>query len=108
MVSAGFSLAAAGAAALARAGEFPHASSDRDPAQGSFGGVVREANASVVEDARERRPTVEAIVDRLADLAICNTGARLRRQSQALFLRPRIMPAALDRRNDLDAFHGNV
>src|SRR6266508_371220 len=42
----------------------------RDAAQRSFGGVARHAQAAVVEEAGERRPALEAVVDRLAGLAL--------------------------------------
>ena len=47
-------------AAGIRAGEGPILSSDRHTTQRSFGGVVRKADAAVVEEAGERCPAVEA------------------------------------------------
>jgi hypothetical protein len=55
-------------AALVGAGEGPVGASDRDAAQCPLSGVVRHAQAAVVEGAGERRPALEAVVDRLGGL----------------------------------------
>src|SRR5512134_1790986 len=51
------------AAALVRAGERLVPPSNRDAAQGAFGGVVRQADPAVVEEAGEGEPALEQIVD---------------------------------------------
>ena len=53
-------------AAGVRAGEGSVLSSDRHTTQCSFGGVVGEADAAVVEEAGERCPAVEQVVDGLS------------------------------------------
>ena len=51
-----------------RSGEGPVAAPDGHTAQCAFGGVVAEAYAPVVEEARERRPLIECVVDRLDEI----------------------------------------
>ena len=58
------------AAAFVRAGEGPVVAADRDAAQGPLGGVVGHAQAAIVEEASERRPALEAVVDRLGGVAL--------------------------------------
>src|SRR5215207_9377151 len=57
-------------AAFVRAGEGPVATADRDGTQLALGGVVRHAQAAIVEEAGERAPALEAVVDRFAGLAV--------------------------------------
>jgi hypothetical protein len=58
------------AAAFVGAGEGPVLAADGDGAQLPFGGIVRQAEASVIEEAGERIPTLEQIVDRLAGVVL--------------------------------------
>ena len=58
------------AAAFVGAGEGPVVAPDRDSAQRAFGGVVRQAQAAVIKEARERGPALEAVVDRLGGLVL--------------------------------------
>ena len=51
------------------AAEGPVASANRDPPQGSFGCIVRQADAAIVEEARERAPPFQAIIDRFRNRA---------------------------------------
>ena len=55
-------------AAFVRAGEGPVVASDGNAAQRPLGGIVRHAQAAVIEEARERDPAIEAVVDRLGDI----------------------------------------
>src|SRR6516165_7251611 len=55
--------------AFVGAGKGPVVSSDGDAAQRSFGGVVRDAQTAIGEEASERQPTFEAVVDCLGCLA---------------------------------------
>lgn len=55
-------------AATIGTGEQPRLSSESDAAQGSFRGVVRQADAPIVEEAGERRPALEHIVHRFGDI----------------------------------------
>ena len=55
-------------AASVRTGEGPVSSSDRHTPQRSLGGVVRKTDAAVVEEAGERCPAVEKVVDRLGGI----------------------------------------
>src|SRR6202795_5376375 len=57
-------------AASVRTGEGPVSSSDRHTPQRSFGGVVRKTDAAVVEEAGERCPAVEKVVDRLSGIVL--------------------------------------
>ena len=57
-------------AARVRAAEGPVAAADRDAANGSLGGIVRQADAAVVEEARERLPVIEGVVDRFGKRAL--------------------------------------
>ena len=61
--------------------EGPVVPADGDAAKRPFGGVVREAEAAVVEEAREGRPALEAVVDRLGEFV-------LGRELGALFVQP--------------------
>ena len=54
-------------AARVRTTESPVPAADRDAAHGSLGGVVGQADASIVEEAREGRPSFEAVVDGFGD-----------------------------------------
>src|SRR5664279_5768465 len=51
-------------------GEGPVSSSDRHAPQRSVGGVVRKTDAAVVEEAGERCPAVEKVVDRLGGIVL--------------------------------------
>src|SRR6516164_3398810 len=75
------------------AGKGPVGSSDGDAAQRSFGGVVRDAQTAIGEEASERRPKFEAVVDCLGCLALSRGLAALRAQP-SLKLRDQ-RPAAL-------------
>jgi len=57
-------------AARIGASESPVAAAERNAAQGAFGGVARQANPPVVEEARERRPAGQLVADRLGDLVL--------------------------------------
>ena len=50
------------------AGEEPRLASESNPAQGPLGSVVRQADAPVVEEAREGSPALEHVVHRLGDI----------------------------------------
>src|SRR5260370_15343107 len=52
------------------AGEGPVVAADGDAAQRTLGGVVAEAQPAVVEEADQGIPAVEAVGDRLGDLAV--------------------------------------
>ena len=52
-------------AAFVRAAEGPVASAHGDAANGALGGIVGQADAAVIEEARKRLPMVEGIVDGL-------------------------------------------
>src|SRR6202162_5178253 len=54
--------------ASVRSGEGPVSSSDRHTPQRPFGGVVRKTDAAVVEEAGERCPAIEEVVDRLGGI----------------------------------------
>ena len=56
--------------AFVRAGEGPVAPAHGNAAQPALGGVVGHADASIIEEAGERRPAIEAVVDRLANVAL--------------------------------------
>ena len=49
--------------ARVRTAERPVLSPDRNAAHGAFGGVVAHADAAVIKEAREGRPSFEAVVD---------------------------------------------
>jgi len=55
-------------AAAIGATEQPGLPAQSDAAHGSFGGVIRQADAAVVEEAGERVPTLEHVVHRLGDI----------------------------------------
>ena len=57
-------------AAFVGAGEGPVAAPDRDGTQLALGGVVGHAQAAVVEEAGQRGPALEAVVDGLAGVAV--------------------------------------
>src|SRR5712664_3172884 len=57
-------------AARVRTGKGPVSSSDRHTSQRSFSGVVRKTDAAVVEEAGERCPAVEKVVDRLGGIVL--------------------------------------
>src|ERR1019366_5958120 len=61
--------------------ERPIAPADRNSAHGPFGGIIRQADAAVVEEAGEGRPSVQTVIDGLGDFA-------LRRDAIALFTQP--------------------
>jgi len=56
--------------ASVRTGKGPVSSSDRHTPQRSFGGVVRKTDAAVVEEAGERCPAVEEVVDRFGGIVL--------------------------------------
>jgi len=58
------------AAALVGAGEGPVAAANRNAAQSALGGVVAEAETAVVEEAKQSVPAVQAVGDRLGNLAV--------------------------------------
>src|SRR5262249_28272252 len=61
-----------------RAGEGPVPAPDRDGALLALGGIVGNAYAAVIEEAGERTPAFETVVDGLASLAVFgNPGALL-------------------------------
>src|SRR5918994_1479834 len=60
-----------------RAGEGPVVATDRDPAQGSLGGVVGDADPAISQEPAERRPALEGVVDRLADLGLARCAITL-------------------------------
>ena len=66
-------------AAGVRTGEGPIASSDRHTPQRSFRGVVRKTDAAVVEEAGERCPAVEEVVDRFGGIVLGGDSARCSR-----------------------------
>jgi len=47
------------------AGKDPVLAADRNTPDGTFGGVVREADVPVIKEAGERGPSLQMIVDRL-------------------------------------------
>src|ERR1019366_8096829 len=49
--------------------ERPIAPADRNSAHGPFGGIIRQADAAVVEEAGEGRPSVQTVIDGLGDFA---------------------------------------
>ena len=57
-------------AAFVGAGEGPVAAPDRDGTQLALGGVVGHAQAAIIEEAGQRRPALEAVVDGLAGIAV--------------------------------------
>jgi hypothetical protein len=63
-------------AASFRTGEGPIPSSDRYTSQRSFGRVVRKTDAAIVEEAGERCPAVEEVVDALAVSFLVESNAR--------------------------------
>lgn len=69
------------ATAAVGAGEGPVLASDREATQRPLGGVVGEADAVVVEEARERRPSLHKIVDGLGQSVF-------RRQLSSLAVEP--------------------
>jgi hypothetical protein len=50
-------------------GEQPRLPSQSDAAQSAFGGIVRQANAAIVEEARKARPALEHVVHGLCEIA---------------------------------------
>ena len=62
------------------AGEGPVVATDRDAAQRPLGGIVGDAKATVIEEARERGPALETVVDRLGGLVLCGELGALRSQ----------------------------
>ena len=54
--------------AAIRAAEQPGFSSKSDAPQPSFGGIVGEAHAAVLQEQREARPTLEDVVERLGQV----------------------------------------
>ena len=48
--------------------EQPRLSPQGNAAQGSFGGVVRQADAAILEEAGERAPALEHVIHRLGDI----------------------------------------
>src|SRR2546430_16329338 len=55
-------------AAAIRAAEQPRLPAKGDAAHGALGGIVRQADATVLEKARERAPALEHIIHRLGDV----------------------------------------
>src|SRR5438477_9570422 len=51
-------------------GEQPCAAPESDPAQSALGGVVRQADAAVVENAGEGGPALEHVIERLGDVGV--------------------------------------
>ena len=49
--------------ALIGTGKGPVVTTDSDAAQGSFGGIVGEAEPPVIEETGKRHPTLEAVID---------------------------------------------
>src|SRR3546814_3132864 len=62
-------------------GEGPVATADGDAAQGALGGVVGQADPAIVEEAGERRPALEHVVDGVGR-------GRLRGQRAAVLAEP--------------------
>src|SRR5229473_1322973 len=98
--------------------ERPVTAADGDAAQRPLGGVIRHAQAAVVEEAGERGPAIEAVLDRLGDLVARGQLAALLAQptlqcddqrpaalvAHALALvRRRAIDLALDREQRIDA-----
>src|SRR6266436_7677538 len=92
---------------------------DRDTAERAFGGVVRHAQASVVKEAGEAAPAVEAVANSFGGLAVGRQLRQLRMQPElqfgderpavfgahALTLRRRLaVDVALDLKQRIDAF----
>ncbi len=50
-------------AALVRTAEGPIAPADSDAANGTLGGIVRQADAAIIEEARKCLPMVEGVID---------------------------------------------
>ncbi len=103
------------------AGKRPGSSPECDSAQLALGGIVREADPSVVEEARKGRPSLEHVVHRLGGLGMAReTRARgthpgLERVDQRLDVlpargQPRLGAVAVDRtlggEDRIDAGHG--
>ena len=65
-------------AAFVGAGEGPVVAADGDAAQRPLGGVVGDAQATIIEEARERGPALETVVDRLGGLVLCGELCALR------------------------------
>jgi hypothetical protein len=55
---------------LRRSRQIPIAAPDRDGTQLALGGFVGHAEAASIEEAGERDPALEAVVDRLADITV--------------------------------------
>jgi hypothetical protein len=92
-----------------------------DGTQLTLGGVVRHAEAAVVEEARERSPAFEAVVDGLASLAVFGDSGALLAQpglqrdderhasliaNTHAFLWRHAVDLALDGEQDIDALGG--
>ena len=73
------------AAAFVGAREGPIPAADSDAAQRPLGGVVRHAQPTVVEEAGERGPALERVVDRLGGLALGGEASALTAQSSLQF-----------------------
>ena len=52
------------------AGEDPVLAADSNAADGTFGGVVREADTAIVKETPERWPSLQVIVDRLGEAVL--------------------------------------
>ena len=50
--------------------ERPVASANGNAAHSALGGIVGKTDAAIMEEARERFPAIEAIIDGLGDLAL--------------------------------------
>ena len=56
--------------AAVRSGEGPVRPSDGDAAQGALGGVVRHADAAILEEAGQRAPSLETVGDGFSEFAL--------------------------------------
>lgn len=63
--------------AAIRAAEQPRLAPESDAAQSPFGGIVRNADPAVIEEAGERGPATEHVVDRLGEIVVAREPGEL-------------------------------
>jgi hypothetical protein len=72
-------------ASRVRAGKSPIRPAKGHTADSALGGIIAEANASIIKEAGEGGPTAQAVVDRLGDLAFRRDAIPCLRATSATF-----------------------
>src|SRR6516165_7505132 len=79
------------------AGEQPCAAAESDPAQSALGGIVRQADTTVIKKAREGRPALEHVIHCLGGVGVTRQPGALGKHPSLELAYKRLDPLLADR-----------